>query len=78
MRRDRDREPDYEIGYGKPPIDTRPVPRYVRLKAPAGIGAVQTLSNRHITIAEDRIVEMSAEDAACLIPDGWIMLGEAE
>jgi hypothetical protein len=55
-----------------------PVPRHVRLRAPAGIGRVQTLSNRHITIAQDRIVEMSAEDAACLIPDGWIMLGEAE
>jgi transcriptional regulator NrdR family protein len=26
MRRDRDREPDYEIGYGKPPIDTRSKP----------------------------------------------------
>jgi flagellar hook-basal body complex protein FliE len=23
MPRDRDREPDYEIGYGKPPLDTR-------------------------------------------------------
>ena len=55
-----------------------PKPRNVRVKAPAGIGRVQTLSNRHINIGEDRIVEMSAEDAACLIPDGWIMLGEAE
>jgi predicted phage terminase large subunit-like protein len=53
-----------------------PPPRYVRLKAPPGIGSVQTLSNRHITIGEHRLVEMSAEDAACLIPDGWIMLGE--
>ena len=23
MRRDRDKEPDYEIGYGRPPLDTR-------------------------------------------------------
>jgi hypothetical protein len=45
-----------------------------RLKAPPGIGAVQTLSGRHITIGEDRIVEMSAEDANCLIPHGWIKL----
>src|SRR5580700_5766376 len=49
-----------------------PEPVYVRLKAPPGIGAVQTLSGRHITIGEDRIVEMTAEDANCLIPDGWI------
>jgi len=34
-----------------------PKPVYVRLKAPPGIGAVQTLSGRHITIGEDRIVE---------------------
>jgi hypothetical protein len=53
-----------------------PKPVYVRLKAPPGIGAVQTLSNRHITIAEDRIVEMSAEDANCLIPAGWTLLTE--
>jgi hypothetical protein len=48
-----------------------PEPVYVRLKAPPGIGAVQTLSGRRITIGEDRIVEMSAEDANCLIPYGW-------
>src|SRR5712672_3166586 len=40
-----------------------PKPVYVRLKAPPGIGSVQTLSGRQITIGEDRIVEMSAEDA---------------
>src|SRR5207248_3664692 len=45
-----------------------------RLKAPPGIGAVQTLSGRRITIGEDRIVEMSTEDANCLIPHGWIKL----
>jgi len=48
--------------------------RYVRVKAPAGIGAVQTLSNRHITVGLGGIVEMSEEDAACLIPAGWIKL----
>src|SRR5438034_1575462 len=48
-----------------------PEPVYVRLEAPPGTGAVQTFSGRHITIGEDRIVEMSAEDANCLIPDGW-------
>src|SRR5438045_4513616 len=35
----------------------------VRLEAPPGIGAVQTFSGRRITIREDRIVEMSVEDA---------------
>ena len=40
-----------------------PEPVYVRLRAPPGIGAVQTLSGQHITIGKDRIVEMSAEDA---------------
>jgi predicted phage terminase large subunit-like protein len=53
-----------------------PPPVYVRLEAPPGIGAVQTLSNRHITIGEDRIVEMSVEDANCLIPYGWIKLAD--
>jgi hypothetical protein len=46
----------------------------VRLKAPPEIGSVQTLSGRRITIGEDRIVEMSAEDANCLIPYGWTKL----
>ena len=53
-----------------------PEPVYVRLKAPPGIGAVQTFSGRRITIGEDRIVEMSEEDANCLIPYGWIKLAE--
>jgi predicted phage terminase large subunit-like protein len=53
-----------------------PEPVYVRLKAPPGIGAVQTFSGRRITIAEDRIVEMSEEDANCLIPYGWTRLPE--
>jgi len=54
-----------------------PEPVHVRLKAPPGIGAVQTLSGRHITIGEDRIVEMSADDADCLIPAGWTLLTES-
>jgi predicted phage terminase large subunit-like protein len=53
-----------------------PEPVYVRLKAPPGIGAVQTFSGRRITIGEDRIVEMSEEDANCLIPYGWTRLPE--
>ena len=44
------------------------------VKAPAGIGAVQTFSNRHLTVGLDGIVEMSAEDAEYLIPAGWIEL----
>src|SRR6266550_596306 len=53
-----------------------PEPVCVRLKAPPGIGGVQTRSGQRTTIGEDRIVEMSAEDANCLIPDGWIKLAE--
>jgi hypothetical protein len=53
-----------------------PEPVYVRIKAPPGIGAVQTLSGRHITIGADRIVEMSEEDGNCLIPAGWTLLTE--
>ena len=53
-----------------------PDPVYVRVKAPLGIGSVQTLSGQHITIGQDRIVEMSERDANCLIPAGWILLTE--
>ena len=49
-------------------------PVYVRLRAPPGIGSVQTFSGRHITIGEDRIVEMTAGDADCLIRAGWTKL----
>jgi hypothetical protein len=38
--------------------------------------SVQTLPGRRITIGEDRIVEVSEEDAKCLIPSGWITLAE--
>jgi hypothetical protein len=37
---------------------------------------VQTFSNRHLTVGLDGIVEMSEEDAACLIPAGWIKLAD--
>ena len=55
---------------------TPPKPVYVRIKAPPGIGAVQTFSGRRITIGEDRIVEMSEEDADYLIRAGWTKLAE--
>ena len=48
-----------------------PEPVFVRVKASPGIGSVQTFSGLRITIGEDRIVEMTAEDADCLIPAGW-------
>jgi predicted phage terminase large subunit-like protein len=52
-------------------------PVCVRLEAPPGVGSVYTLSDRRIiTIGEDRIVEMSAEDADCLIRAGWTKLAE--
>jgi hypothetical protein len=53
-----------------------PKPVHVRLEAPQGIGSVQTLSGRHITIGEDRIVEMSTEDADCMIRAGSTKLAE--
>ena len=49
----------------------------VRVKAPSGIGAVQTFSGRHINVGLDGIVEMSEEDAFYLIPAGWTTLGDA-
>jgi hypothetical protein len=38
----------------------------VRMLAPVGIGALQNFTGRHITIPNDRIVEVSAEDAGPL------------
>ena len=49
----------------------------MRVKAPLGIGSVQTFSGLRITIGEDRIVKMTAEDAELLIPAGWVLLAEA-
>ena len=67
-KRKHQREPEKR----KPP---RPV--NVRVKAPRGTGAVQTFSGRHINVGLDGIVEMSEEDAFCLLPLGWIILGDA-
>ena len=53
-----------------------PTPVYVRVKAPLGIGSVSKPYRAHIAIGEDRIVEMSEEDATCLIPVGWTLLTE--
>jgi predicted phage terminase large subunit-like protein len=44
----------------------------VRLRVPAGIGAVQTLSGRHLNVAVDGTVEMSETDAAPLLAQGWV------
>jgi predicted phage terminase large subunit-like protein len=48
----------------------------VRLRAPSGMGSVQTFSGRHINVGPDGIIEMSAEDAKYLIRDGWTKLAE--
>jgi predicted phage terminase large subunit-like protein len=48
----------------------------VRLRAPPGIGSVQTFSGRHLNVGADGTVEMSAEDAKYLIAAGWTMLAE--
>ena len=55
---------------------THPERFYVRLKAPAAISHVQTLSGRHIAVGQDGTVEMSEEDANCLIPYGWTKLAQ--
>jgi len=34
----------------------------------------QTLSSIRATVGEDHIVEMTVEDANCLIPAGWTLL----
>ena len=46
--------------------------------APPELAAINPhpVQNCSQTPGEDRIVEMSAEDANCLIPDGWIKLAE--
>jgi predicted phage terminase large subunit-like protein len=49
---------------------------YVRLKAPRGIGSVQTFSGRHLNVDQDGTVEMSADDAEYLIAYGWTKLAE--
>jgi hypothetical protein len=37
---------------------------------------VQTLSNRHLKIPADGMLELSAEDAESLVEQGWPKLGE--
>ena len=54
-----------------------PRPVNVRVKAPSGMGAVQTTSGRHINVGPDGIVEMSEGDAFSLIPLGCTILGDA-
>ncbi len=49
---------------------------WTRLRAPLGIGSVQTFSGRHLNIGPDGTVEMSAEDAQYLIRAGWTRLAE--
>jgi hypothetical protein len=67
-------EPDYGLAQLMHP---EPVEHcYVHVKAPTGIGAVQTFSYRHLTVGLDGIVEMSEADAAYLIPAGWIKLAD--
>jgi predicted phage terminase large subunit-like protein len=50
---------------------TPPEPVFVRLKAPHGIGSLQTYSGRRLTVGEDGVVEISEDDAQYLIRDGW-------
>jgi hypothetical protein len=51
-------------------------PVYVRLRAPPGIGFVQTFSGRHLAVGPDGTVEMSAEDAESMIRAGFTELAE--
>jgi hypothetical protein len=48
---------------------------WIRLRAPAGIGSVQTFSGQ-INVGLDGAIEMSAEDAQYFISDGWTKLAE--
>jgi hypothetical protein len=46
--------------------------RLVRLRAPAGVGAVQTLSGLHRNVTADGTVEISGSDAIPLLGTGWV------
>jgi predicted phage terminase large subunit-like protein len=48
----------------------------VRLRAPPGLGAVQTSSGQHIIVGLDGTIEMSAADAQFYNRDGWTKLAE--
>jgi predicted phage terminase large subunit-like protein len=50
----------------------------VRLLAPVGIGAVQVLSGKQITVPENLIVEVSTYDAKPLMRDGWLKVEDGE
>jgi predicted phage terminase large subunit-like protein len=63
----------YRMQAKKPLRRTR---TWVRLRAPSGVGAVQTFSGRHLNIGPDGTVEMSAEDAEYRIRAGWTKLAE--
>jgi hypothetical protein len=43
----------------------------VRLRAPAGVGAVQLLSGIHRNVLADGTIEMTETDAAPLLRAGW-------
>ena len=58
--------------------DPKPERYRVRLRAPSGMGSVQTFSGRLINVGPDGTIEMSAEDAKPLIRDGWTKLAEWE
>jgi predicted phage terminase large subunit-like protein len=58
--------------------DPNPERYRVRLRAPSGMGSVQTFSGRLINVGPDGTIEMSAEDAKPLIRDGWTKLAEWE
>jgi len=52
--------------------------RPVRLRGPAGVGAVQLLSGIHRNVGADGTVEMSESDAAPLLRAGWIRINAAD
>jgi hypothetical protein len=44
----------------------------VKLQAPVGISHAQLWSGRHVTVPNDRIVEMTETDAGPLLGAGWV------
>ena len=48
----------------------------VCLRAPPGIGAVHILSGHRLNVGPEGTVEMSAEDAECLLRAGWTKIAE--
>ncbi len=68
--------PDASRARQEPGARQNPERFRVRLRAPPGIGSVQTFSGRHINVGLDGTIEMSAEDAQYYIRDGWTKLAE--